>query len=204
MYVPDAFREEDTQRLHAFIRDYSFGLLVTVEANAPFASHLPFIFDEKKGAKGMLIGHMARANPQWRHFENADRVLAIFQGPHTYISPAWYAHAGVPTWNYTAVHVYGRPRVLDNPASVAAIVERLTALHEARYAPPWQPDMRDERTQRMLEAIVGFEIEVSAIEGKFKLNQNRPAEDRKRVIARLRESDSENDRAVAELMSRGS
>src|SRR5437870_7511814 len=98
MYIPEHFREDDPQRLEAFLRDYSFGALVTVVDGKPFASHLPFMFDAARGEKGMLTGHMARANPQWGHLAGASTVLAIFEGPHTYVSPAWYAHYGVPTW----------------------------------------------------------------------------------------------------------
>ena len=199
-YIPEHFRETDRERLHAFLRDYPFGALVTVADGVPFASHLPFIYEAHRGAHGTLCGHMARANPQWRHLANAERVLAIFEGPHTYISPSWYAHPGVPTWNYSVVHVYGRPTVLDDVDAVSRIIERLTTVNEARFSPPWQVDLAEPRTRRMLDFIVGFEIEVTSIEGKFKMSQNRPEEDRRRVIEQLGRSESQMDRAVAEMM----
>lgn len=200
-YLPRHFHEQDPQRLADFVRDHSFGALVTVADGAPFASHLPLIFDADCGPKGTLRGHMARANPQWGHFKDGSSVLTIFEGPHTYISPAWYAAGGVPTWNYTAVHVYGKPKLLDDKASVGAIVKRLTEIHEARFSPPWEADLTAPRIERVLEHIVGFEIEITSIEGKMKLSQNRTTEDRKRVIARLAASNSETDAAVAKLMS---
>lgn len=201
MYVPEHFREDDPQRIRALLRDYSFGVLVTVAEGAPFASHLPFIYEPDRGTRGMLSGHMARANPQWRHLVEAPSVLAMFEGPHTYVSPSWYSQFGVPTWNYAVAHVYGKPKVLDDTAQVGAIVERLTAIHEAGFAEPWKADLSEARTGRMLEFIVGFEIEVTAVEAKFKLSQNRSVEDRKRVIAKLEASDSQTDHAVAELMA---
>ena len=200
MYTPQHFNVTDPRRLEAFIRDYSFGALVTVADGAPFASHLPFIFDAQRGPKGTLIAHMARANPQWKHLEGTADVLAIFEGPHTYVSPSWYANYGVPTWNYAVVHVYGKPKVLDDRAAVGSIVEKLTSINEARFKEPWTVDLADKRPERMLELIVGFEIEVERIEGKFKMSQNRPVEDRQRVIAKLSASESDVDREVAALM----
>src|SRR5688572_28495402 len=142
--MPEHFRIDDRERLGAFLRDYSFGALVTVDDGVPFANHLPFIYDSGLGPKGLLSGHMARANPQWRHLVKASSVLAIFEGPHTYISPSWYANPGVPTWNYAVVHVYGKPSVRDK-AAVANIVERLTTIHEAVNAEPWKADLTDTR-----------------------------------------------------------
>jgi transcriptional regulator len=200
VYTPQHFNVEDPRRLEAFIRDYSFGALVTVADGVPFASHLPFIFDAGRGPKGTLLAHVARANPQWKQLEGATPVLAIFEGPHTYVSPSWYANYGVPTWNYAVVHVYGKPKVLDDKAAVASIVEKLTSIHEARFKEPWTVDLADKRPERMLELIVGFEIEVERIEGKFKMSQNRPVEDRERVIAKLSASESDVEREVAKLM----
>lgn len=200
MYVPDHFREESPARLADLIRTHAFGILVTVADGLPFANHLPFIFDASRGPHGTLTAHMARANPQWRHLQADPRTLVIFHGPHSYVSPTWYAAAGVPTWNYAVAHLYGRARVIDDREKVGDIVTRLTAAYEGDSAQAWKPDLTDARTSRMLEFIVGFEIEVTSIEGKYKMSQNRSAEDRQRVTARLSESRHDIDRAVAEIM----
>ena len=201
MYIPKHFREDDPDRLDALIRDYAFGLLVTHDGGVPFATHLPLLFDRGNGPKGTLTGHMARSNPQWRHLQKKEPVLAVFQGPHAYVSPAWYASPGVPTWNYAVVHMYGTPTVIEDPAALRAIVERLTSVHESRFPQPWQPDFTDEKTAPMLRMIVGFEIEVTEVQGKFKLSQNRSVEDQRLVIERLGEKESSLDAAVSRLMS---
>ncbi len=144
MYIPSHFRESDERVLAEFIDAYSFGTLVTVEGALPFASHLPFLHDREGRT---LHAHVARGNPQWQHIAaNAD-VLVMFQGPHGYVSPTWYAEPGVPTWNYTAVHVYGRARVLDDAAATGRHVEKLAARFERGSAAPWVPDY-DARTPR--------------------------------------------------------
>lgn len=201
MYIPKHFKEEDPARLEALVTDYAFGLLVTHDGGAPFATHLPLLFDRGKGSKGTLTGHMARSNPQWRHFREEEPVLAVFQGPHAYVSPAWYASPGVPTWNYAVVHIYGTPSVIEEPEALRAIVERLTSVHEARFPQPWQPDLSDDKTAPMLRMIVGFEIEVTEVQGKFKLSQNRSAEDQRLVIERLGADEASLDAAVSRLMA---
>jgi len=110
MYIPEPFKAANSERLAALIRDNSFGMLVTAPDGIPFVSHLPFLLDSSSGKYGKLLGHMARANPQWRHFASCDEVLAVFQGPHAYISPSWYLSPNVPTWNYAVAHVRGKDR----------------------------------------------------------------------------------------------
>ena len=194
MYIPNHFRESDERVLAEFIDAYSFGTLVTVEGALPFASHLPFLHDREGRT---LHAHVARGNPQWQHIAaNAD-VLVMFQGPHGYVSPTWYAAPGVPTWNYTAVHVYGRARVLDDAAATGRHVEKLAARFERGSAAPWVPDY----DARRLAGIVGVEIAIGEIQGKFKLSQNRSAEDRARVVARLEATGTDNDEALARLVA---
>jgi transcriptional regulator len=194
MYIPDHFRESDERVLAEFIDAYSFGTLVTVEGALPFASHLPFLHDREGRT---LHAHVARGNPQWQHIAaNAD-VLVMFQGPHGYVSPTWYAAPGVPTWNYTAVHVYGRGRVLDDAAATGRHVEKLAARFERGSAAPWVPDY----DARRLAGIVGVEIAIGEIQGKFKLSQNRSAEDRTRVVARLEAGGTDESTALAKLVA---
>jgi transcriptional regulator len=194
MYIPSHFRESDERVLAEFIDAYAFGTLVTIERGAPFASHLPFLHD--RGGR-TLHAHVARANPQWQHVAANPQVLVIFQGPHGYVSPTWYAGPGVPTWNYTAVHVYGRARVLDDAAATGRHVERLAARFERGSAAPWVPSYEP----KMLAGIVGIEIAIVDLQGKFKLSQNRSAEDRARVAARLEASGADNDAALAQLVA---
>lgn len=193
MYVPKHFREDDAEKLAAFIDEHAFGVLVTVVEGRPFASHLPFLYERQTN---ILLGHVARANPQWRHFSNGADVMVLFQGPHGYISPSWYLAPGVPTWNYAVAHVYGSAQALDDPSRIKAIVERLTEKYERDNQPPWVPAY----DQGLLQAIVGIEIRIREVQGKFKLGQNRSAADRTAVVARLEATGSECDSALAGLM----
>ncbi len=194
MYVPKHFNEDDAETLAAFIDEHAFGVLVTVFEGRPFASHLPFLYDREANA---LLGHVARANPQWRHFSNGADVMVLFQGPHAYISPSWYLAPGVPTWNYAVAHVYGSARALDDPSRIKDIVERLTEKHERNNQPSWVPAY----DPRLLQAIVGIEIRIKEVQGKFKLGQNRSAADRAAVASKLEATGSENDAALARLMN---
>jgi transcriptional regulator len=200
MYIPDAFRETDSARILALVAAYPFGQLITAPDGVPFVSHLPFLLDRSDG-RLLLLGHLARANPQWRHLSAEREVLTVFTGPHAYVSPGWYTTPGVPTWNYAVVHLRGRPRLIEDAAGLDALLDRLTRTHEARMPDPWQPDLSDDKRARLLGMIVGFEIEVADIQAKFKLSQNRPEEDRRRVAEELAGSGDQTEAAVARLMS---
>jgi transcriptional regulator len=193
MYIPKHFAETEERTLWQFIDDHSFGTLLTVNDGQPFASHLPFLVDP---GKRLLCCHVARANPQRAAIGASSRVLAIFAGPHGYISPTWYADPGVPTWNYAVVHVHGKARIIDDAEHTRRHVEALAAKFERGRAAPWVPDY----DVRRLAGIVGIEIRVTALEGKFKLSQNRSAVDRARVVAALQSTGRDDDAALAELM----
>ena len=193
MYLPAHFSEDDAEKLARLIEENSFGMLVTVAEGRPFASHIPFLYEP---GKKVLRGHVARANPQWRHFSVNSDVMVVFQGPHGYISPSWYRAPGVPTWNYAVAHVYGRARALEEADAIKPIVEALTQKNEIHKARPWVPTY----DVRMLSAIVGVEVTVSEVQGKFKISQNRSAADRTAVIEQLEASGSEADLALAALM----
>ena len=181
MYVPAAFAEHDLVRLHEFIRANSFGLLVSQVDGLPFATHLPFLLEEAGGHLA-LVGHMARANPQWQQALADQTALAIFSGPHAYISPTWYeAEQVVPTWNYTAVHVYGRAEIIEAPEAVLKIVQEMVGLYERMLPRPWTFDGSSTFAERMLTQIVGFRLVIKKIEGKWKLNQNHPSERREKL-----------------------
>ncbi len=200
MYIPAAFAENELSKLHEFIEQNSFGLLVSQVDQLPFATHLPFLLKRDAGATGALVGHMARANPQWRMAEG-QTALAIFSGPHAYISPTWYeADQVVPTWNYTAVHAYGRVRIIEDAQTLGEIVQALVGIYERSMPQPWSFDRSSTFAQRMLTQIVGFQIEIERLEGKWKLNQNQPLERQERVVRALAERDGENEQAIAEMM----
>ncbi|WP_395143425.1 FMN-binding negative transcriptional regulator [Armatimonas sp.] len=181
MYTPPYFREDGPETIAAFLHTNSFANLVTIANSEPFATHLPLLYQPETNT---LIGHLAKANPQCAHLEAAENtsVLTIFTGPHGYISPRWYTHApAVPTWNYTAVHVYGTPKLITEPEALTRILLML----EAHYEP--EPIVYEATFfAPKLKGIVGVEIEISRIEGKFKLSQNIPAESRASVIETLK------------------
>lgn len=205
MYVPEQFAETDRTAMLDFIRDTGWGYLVGIAEGVPVATHLPFLVEGAPGAE-KLVAHMARANPHWRYFPeggDAAESLVVFAGPHAYVSPRWYAtKKAVPTWNYTAVHVYGAPRIVDDPAAVYAAQKRLVDFHESGAAEPWRmEDVDAGYIAGMLRAIVSFEIPIARLQGKAKLSQNRTPEDRARVAAALAESPREGGRDVARLMA---
>lgn len=179
MYIPPHFQVRDPETLTAFLLTNSFASLVTIANGEPFATHLPLLYQPETNT---LIGHLAKANPQCAHLASAESVLAIFTGPHGYISPRWYTHApAVPTWNYTAVHACGTPKLITEPEALTQILLML----EAHYEP--EPIRYDEDFfVPKLKGIVGVEIEISRLEGKFKLSQNIPAESRAGVIETLK------------------
>ena len=200
MYVPAAFAEPDLSRLHDFIEQYGFGVLVSQNDGLPFASHLPFLLERAAGPHGTLVGHVARANPQWRQAAG-QAALAIFSGPHAYVSPTWYeAEQVVPTWNYTAVHAYGPVQVMEDKGALVDIVREMVRVYEQAMPRPWSFDPTSTFAQRMLGQIVGFRIKIERIEGKWKLNQNHPVERRRKIMRALRQRDDANAQAVAALM----
>jgi transcriptional regulator len=230
MYVPPAFREERPEVLHEVIRQYSFATLVSVLDGELFATHLPFLFDAGRGEHGTLLGHMARANPHWHAFEpapdadelsasngssgssglnsgrdgDAPESLVTFQGPHAYISPSWYeAEVAVPTWNYVAVHAYGRPRIIPDPAAVQRVLRATVNTYESAFERPWAMDgLPDRYVEGMVANVVAFEIEITRLEGKRKLSQNRPRADQMGAIAGLRHHGGPEGAALAALMDR--
>ncbi len=202
MYIPKAFREDDLEKLHKLMQEYSFAALVTQQDGVPVATHLPFLLDMERGQYGTLMAHMARANPQWRTFNSGQEALVIFQGPHAYISPSWYeVELSVPTWNYAAVHAYGVPRIIDDKATLYDLLKALIERHEAQFEKPWDFQLPEDYLQKMMQGTVGFEIEITRLEGKFKMSQNRSASEQQRVKAALRESQDVSNVQVAELMS---
>jgi len=200
MYIPPAFCVSDLPTLHDFIERHSFGLLVSLREGAPFASHLPFLLDRRAGEQGTLVGHIARANPQWNQWEGQE-ALAVFSGPHAYISPTWYDSANVvPTWNYVAVHATGRMRLVEDPAGLLDIVQRTVEVYERGMPNPWTMQEAGTFIERLLPQIVGFRMELERLEGKWKLSQNHPEERQEKVASALAARNDENSKAIATLM----
>ena len=189
MYVPEAFSLDDPAAVAGVIQSHCFALLVTASGGVPRATHLPFIYEPEPGPHGTLLAHMARANPQWRDFAAlaaaGGEALVIFQGPHGYISPNWYGPGdAVPTWNYQAVHAYGRPVISDDQDKARAQQEALVAAFEAASPLPWSLAGQDDAyVRRMLRGIVTFEMPVTRLEAKAKLSQNKSEANRAGVIA---------------------
>jgi transcriptional regulator len=200
MYVPASFRMDDPAALCAFLRRHSFATLVTRAGGGMEATHLPLLFDAESGPHGRLLGHMARANRQWRDVEG--EALAVFSGPHAYISPTWYETPGtVPTWNYVAVHAYGTLRLVEDRDGLRDILRRTVEAYESPMPRPWSYDEDDPDVEKMLGAIVGFEIEIARLAGKAKLGQNHPEERRRKVIRALEAGADDDSRSIARLMA---
>lgn len=200
MYIPSTFAETDPGTLFDFIERHSFGLLISQHDGEPFGSHLPFLLDPAAATHGRLIGHMARANPQWRQADGTD-VLVVFAGPHAYISPTWYHDVDVvPTWNYVAVHARGRLRAIHDPARILEIVEQTVTRFESSQPAPWTFDSSTDFAARLVRQIVAFEIDLTSLRGKWKLSQNHSAQRQASVIQGLLSTGHTPSREVAELM----
>jgi transcriptional regulator len=197
MYTPKLYHEEDRAKILEFRRQNEFATLVTYDGEKPTASHLLMeVVDE--GESLFVNGHMSKANPLWKTFETNPEVLVIFQGSHTYISPTWYNHVNVPTWNYQAVHVYGPPRIVEGE-EYYAMISRLIERHESGT------DYRLETlpqnfVEKQMNGTVGFQVQVTGIEANYKLSQNRGDEDYHNIISRLHEREDEMSHAVADAM----
>ena len=209
MYIPPHFDESRIEVLHELVRRYPLGTLVTVGTDGGLvANHIPFLLGETPGPFGLLQGHVARANPVWSESRTDGETLVVFQGPDAYISPSWYPtkqESGrvVPTWNYVAVHAYGRLRVIDDTGWVRSLVERLTATHEAAFPRPWAvSDAPADYLASRLRAIVGIEVVLTRLVGKWKVSQNQPEANRAGVVEGLESRGTPDAAAVADLVRR--
>lgn len=206
MYQPSHFKQEDAAELHALMRAHPLAVLVSQGAEGLTADHVPLEMDASAGPDGTLRGHVARANPLWRHAANQP-VLAVFRGPQAYVSPSWYpskaeTHKVVPTWNYAVVHAHGSLRVVEEAPWLHQLVSRLTEHHEHARAVPWAvSDAPHDYIEQMLRAIVGIEIPVERLVGKWKVSQNRSESDRQGVAQGLSHEAAADAQVMSTLVS---
>jgi transcriptional regulator len=206
MYNPPSFAEHDVAVMHAFIEAHPLGALVTASSSGLFATHLPLVLDRGRGEYGVLQGHIARANPHHELAGDGSEALVLFTGTDSYVSPSLYASKAkhgrvVPTWNYVAVHAHGTLRFVREPEALKRHLAQLTARHEAGRPRPWSIDDAPEGyVAKQLGAIVGVELDITRLDGKWKMSQNRAAEDVEGVIEGLSASDDARAREVAEIV----
>lgn len=199
MYIPEHFRVRDHETAIAFMRANPFAILISNTQEGPFASHVPLAIHQLTDHV-TLRGHVAKANPHWQYLKSQPEALVIFHGPHAYVSPSNYlTQENVPTWNYGAVHAYGKARVFSEPEQLLPMLHDLISRFEARYAEQWA-ELSEVYRQRMLSHIVGFEIPVTRIEAKFKLSQNRTKQEQENVIQSLSSSEDTAISGAAQLM----
>lgn len=200
MYVPKYAAVTDTDLLHDFIQTYSFGTLSTHADGNVYTNHFPFLIDRTSNT---LLTHMARSNPQWKHLEANPRALAVFQGPHAYISPSYYVGTlEVPTWSYTAVHAYGPAEIIHDADGIETILaESVRVFESQKDGTPWIYNLPADFKAQLTKAIVGVRIRIESLEGKFKLSQNRDAADYESVVQEFAKRDDDNSRALLKYMS---
>lgn len=208
MYIPKHHEETDLAVLHALIKSHPLGAWVTQGDGELLANHIPFLLDAERGECGTLVGHVARANPVWESFSATVDSVVIFQGAEAYITPSWYpskhAHGkAVPTWNYAVVHAHGLPRAIEDRDWLLRHITQLTDTHEAGQALPWRvSDAPEEFTERLLGAIVGIEIPIARLVGKWKVSQNRPEPDKLGIVAGLLARDDAQSKQMADMVGR--
>ncbi|WP_286230895.1 FMN-binding negative transcriptional regulator [Neobacillus mesonae] len=199
MYIPKYFKVTNVDEIWDFVQKNSFGTIVTTEQGKPIATHLPLGL-HKKGDDYYLTGHMAYGNPQWRTFESCEDVLVMFQGAHAYISSSWYSHENVPTWNYQAVHMYGKASILEKDQSIEDLTKMLEKYEGNRENPVLWDKLSPQLLESQLKGIVGFKIKVGEIQAAYKLSQNRNETDYTNIVNNLQNETSPNSKEMAELM----
>ena len=201
MYIPEEYRNNNLEEVKDFIQKNSFGILVNQSEGKFCATHIPLELDKNQSGKDILVGHISKENPQWKGFESSDKVLAIFSGPHSYISSSWYDFEGVPTWNYIAVHIYGTVKIIEGEALLSSL-KKLVDKYEANSENPVKIENLSKKTMMMTRGIVAFEIEIEEIQAKHKLSQNRDQKNYDSIIVELEKSGNNDAKAIAEEMKK--
>ncbi|WP_442787341.1 FMN-binding negative transcriptional regulator [Flavobacterium suncheonense] len=199
MYIPELYKNENPEDIKNFLRSYSFGILVNQTEGKLWGTHIPLELETNLQDKEVLFGHLSKENPQGSSFENNKEVLAIFSGPHTYISSSWYDHENVPTWNYLAVHVYGKVRIIEGEEMLFAM-KKLVDKYEAASKNPVRLENLSAGTMKQINGIVAFEIEITEIQAVKKLSQNRDDKNHNAIISELESQNDNNAKAIAAAM----
>ena len=199
MYIPDYTEVKDRTKLITFMKEHNFALLISSNSDFPEVTPLPFVISEEKGIV-KLITHLARANPQWENINEKENVLVLFQGPHCYISPDFYeSKINVPTWNYTMVAARGKPKLFHEREKHLTLVHSMFEILEPKFRNQWN-ELPDNYKEKLFNGIVGIEIEVEKLEGKFKLSQNKTLNEQRKIIEGLKTSNNSLQKGVAEMM----
>lgn len=201
MYIADGFQNENEQEITEFLKTNSFGILINQVDGKPWATHIPLELDVNEKGEKVLFGHIAKENPQWKSFASDDKILAVFSGPHAYISSSWYDHENVPTWNYIAVHVYGTIKIIEGEAMLASL-KKLVDKYESASENPIRIEDLSKRTMMQTRGIVAFEILIEDIQAVKKMSQNRHEKDYANIISELEKTAKPDTIAVAEIMSK--
>ena len=198
MYIPHHYKTENIEEVKAFLKENSFGILINQVDGKPWATHIPLELDKDEDGNDILVSHIAKANPQWKSFKDNDEVLCIFNGPHSYISSSWYKEEEVPTWNYIAVHVYGKIKILGEK-EVLESMYKLVDKYEARSKNPISLNNLSKKTLRQVKGVVGFQITITTIQAAYKLSQGRE-HDHERIINELENTEKPNAKDIAKMM----
>ena len=201
MYIPELYKNENQEEITQFLLENSFGILVNRTNGKLWATHIPLELEQTTDGKSILFGHISKENPQWKSFESDANVLAIFSGPHSYVSSSWYEKENVPTWNYIAVHVYGKIKIIEGDAAINSL-KKLTDKYEKNSKNPVRIEELSEKTMRQASGIVAFEIEIDTIEAVKKMSQNRNEKDYHNVISELEKTEKANSKEVAAIMKK--
>jgi transcriptional regulator len=201
MYIPELYKNENREEIENFVHQNGFAILVNQTQGKLWATHTPLLLETREDGKLILTGHISKANPQALSFNDNDEVLAIFSGAHAYISSSWYDHENVPTWNYLAVHVYGKVRVYNHEEALD-FLKKLVDKYEAKSKNPVRVENLSEKTMREARGIVAFEIEITNLEAQKKLSQNRDDKNYRNIITELEKTKENQALAVAEAMKK--
>jgi transcriptional regulator len=201
MFTPDIYRNDNKEEIHAFLQENSFGILINQTEGKLCATHIPLELDTNKDGAAVLQGHISKENPQWKGFTDNDEVLAVFTGPHSYISSSWYNHENVPTWNYLAVHVYGKIKIVEGEAVIESL-KKLVNKYEKNSENPIRIEDLSQKTMMQTRGIVGFEIEITEIQATKKMSQNREDADYNNIISELEKTNENQSIAVANEMKK--
>lgn len=200
MYIPPHYSNQDIDEVKDFLRQNSFGILINIVDHKPWGTHIPLELETDENGKDILVGHIAKANPQWKNFTDKGEVLCIFNGPHAYVSSSWYKEEEVPTWNYIAVHVYGTLRVLTAQETMESM-HRLVDKYEKNSKKPISLKKLSTKTLRQVRGVVGFQVQVSDIQATYKLSQTQ-VDDHHKIISELEERPDSGSQSVAQHMKK--